>query len=81
MYCRRETAAAILGISVGGLDLGMQRGEFEGLYTRVGRSVRFHRPALIFRAAGLADPEALARFVVAANLATIDDLMTFLGAS
>ncbi len=81
LYCRREVAAAILGISVGGLDLAMQRGELEGLYTRVGRSVRFHLPALSLRAAGLGSPQALGEFVKAAGITTVDELIVFLGSN
>ena len=80
LYCRREVAAAILGISVGGLDLAMQRGELEGLYTRVGRSVRFHL-ALSLRAAGLGSPQALGEFVKAAGITTVDELIVFLGSN
>lgn len=75
LFISRETAAAMLGCSVGGLALAMERGELEGLFLRVGRSVRFCRPALELRALGVTDPGA---FIKSFGIASLDGLVKFL---
>jgi hypothetical protein len=75
LFVSRETAAAMLGCSVGGLALAMDRGELEGLYLRVGRSVRFGAAAIKMRALGVTDTGA---FVKALGVASLDDLVKWL---
>ena len=78
LYGSREDAAAILGVSLGGLSLSMARGELDGLFVRVGRSVRFCLPALTLRAAGIGDAAALGAFASAAGIRDLAGLLTFL---
>ena len=78
LFVSRETAAAMLGVSIGGLSLSMERGELDGLFIRVGRSVRFCRAALELRALGVTDTGA---FVKSLGIASVDDLVKFLDGS
>jgi len=81
LFVSRETAAAMLGLSVGGLALAMDRGELERLYQRCGRSIRFCLPAILIRAAGLSDPADLGRFCAGAGIRDLRGLLEFLGGS
>lgn len=78
IFITRERAAEVLGMSVGGLALAMQRGEMNGLFIRWGRTVRFFRPALQLLALGLADPAALARFCAELGVEDLPSMLAFI---
>jgi hypothetical protein len=75
LFCSKEEAACLLGMSVGGLGLAMQRGECEGLYTRIGRRVLFCLPAIQLRALGVTDSGAFCRSLGIRNM---NSLLEFL---
>ncbi len=76
LFCSKEDAAGILGMSLGGLGLAMERGECEGLYTRLGRRILFCLPAIQLRALGVTDVGALCR---ALGIKDLGSLLEFLG--
>ena len=71
----------MLGLSVGGLALAMDRGELDGTFIRTGRNVRFSRPAIHLSALGLSDPVALARFCKELGVRDLPSLLAFLSGS
>jgi hypothetical protein len=75
LFCSKEEAARLLGMSVGGLGLAMQRGECEGLYTRLGRRILFCLPAIQLRALGVTDAGAFCRSLGIRNM---NSLLEFL---
>lgn len=77
LFCSKEDAARLLGMSVGGLGLAMQRGECEGLYTRLGRRILFCLPAIQLRALGVSDVSSFCRSFGIKNLRS---LLEFLNA-
>ena len=78
LFISREEAAEILGVSLGGLNLSMARGELDNTFVRLGRSVRFGRSALEILAAGLSDPAALGRFCAGAGIDGFPSLLDWL---
>jgi hypothetical protein len=75
LFCSKEDAARLLGMSVGGLGLAMQRGECEGLYTRLGRRILFCLPAIQLRALGITDAGAFCRSLGIKNMASLLDFL------
>lgn len=75
LFCSKEDAARLLGMSVGGLGLAMQRGECDGLYTRLGRRILFCLPAIQLRALGVSDVGA---FCKSLGIKNMNSLVEFL---
>ena len=71
IFITRERAAEVLGMSVGGLALAMQRGELDGLYIRLGRRVRFCLPGIELRAMGVTDVGAFCRSLGVTDLPSL----------
>ncbi len=78
LYMNLEQAADELEMSVGGVRLAMDRGELAGMFRRIGRSVRFSRPAMQLAALGLDDPAALGRFCRELGVRDLPSLLRFL---
>jgi len=78
LFISREEAAQILGLSIGGLNLCMARGELTNTFIRLGRSVRFFRPALELLALGISTPQAVGEFCAGCGL-DLAGLQKFLG--
>lgn len=76
LFCSKEDAARLLGMSVGGLGLAMQRGECEGLYARLGRRILFCLPAIQLRALGVTD---VGQFCKSLGIKNVRALLEFLG--
>jgi hypothetical protein len=76
-YSQAE-AAADLGMSENGLGLARQRREVDGLYMNVGRRVLWSRTAIRLHALGIDSPEALGRFVAAAGIKDLANLLRWL---
>ena len=77
-FDRLEDAAPAWGLSPGGLTLAKQRGELPRAYVQIGRSVKFSKVAPALAALGLSEPEALGRFIAAAGIRTLAELMEFM---
>jgi hypothetical protein len=78
MFISRDRAAELLGMSVGGVVLAMERGELDGLFVRVGRRTLFCLPAMQLRALGVTDVGAFCRSL---GIADLQSLLAFLGGS
>lgn len=76
-----EQAADELEMSVGGVRLAMDRGDLHGMFRRVGRNVRFSRPAMQLAALNLDDPVALGRFCRELGVRDLSSLLKFLSGS
>jgi hypothetical protein len=76
LFCSKEDAARLLGMSVGGLGLAMQRGECEGLYTRLGRRILFCLPAIQLRALGVSDVGSFCKSLGIRNLSSLLEFLS-----
>jgi hypothetical protein len=74
-YISREQAAQMLNVSIGGLASAMERGELDGMFIRINRSVRFCRPALALRALGVTDVGVFCRSL---GITDLPSLVAFL---